>query len=619
MTKIDRLSALTIKTNIVVQSLLDEDLIAQEKDLILLKNLRSRSQTIQKINFSSLPYEQIRLTFGHLSYEDFKRRYDAELLKKITPEEAIHYQALPVKLSDDNLRIISSASNREATEAFFKERFQVKKIEELEVTFQEIMEIVSYFYRKELLNKATYGLLEKRQELCAYYVFSKGQANAIGIALFASLIWLYFDAYSYLMVTVFILQFLFLISAGFRFLLTFGGIRNELKEVVSSEEVAALKNHELPIYSVMIPLYKEPEMIANLLRYLKRMDYPQDKMDVMLLLEEDDKITINAARQAGLPTNWQLVIIPTSLPKTKPKACNYGLQLARGKYLTIYDAEDIPDPDQLKKAIIALNKLGENGLCVQAALNYFNMHENFITSMFTLEYCYWFDYILPGLDRFKMPMPLGGTSYHFKTNRLKELKGWDPFNTTEDADLGIRTFVLNLKAGIINSTTLEEANSRYWNWIRQRSRWLKGYMQTAIVYNRSPLKMLKQLGLKNWLSFQLLIAGTPLMMLINPLIWGFFFLWLLWPREWYLVQMPEFLNYMSLTNLILGNFIAIYFNMLGVFKRKLFTLLPMALLNPFYWLFFHSVAAYKALWQLFFNPFYWEKTQHGITQFKTPE
>ena len=221
---------------------------------------------------------------------------------------------------------------------------------------------------------------------------------------------------------------------------------------------------------------------------LKKMDYPQNKLDVVLLLEEDDTETLEAAKTHAPPINWRFLRIPNSIPKTKPKACNYGLFFARGKYLTIYDAEDIPEPDQLKKAVIAFKKAGNDFICFQAALNYFNRDENFLTKMFTLEYSYWFDYLLPGLYNLKLPIPLGGTSNHFDVEKLREIGAWDPFNTTEDADLGVRAFGRGYKVGVINSTTYEEANARVKNWIRQRSRWIKGYKQTFLVQARNPIK-----------------------------------------------------------------------------------------------------------------------------------
>ncbi|MCA9764307.1 MAG: glycosyltransferase, partial [Gemmatimonadetes bacterium] len=255
--------------------------------------------------------------------------------------------------------------------------------------------------------------------------------------------------------------------------------------------------------------------------------------------------------------------------------------------------------------------------CVQAALNYYNWNENFLTRMFTLEYSFWFDYLLPGLDRLRLPIPLGGTSNHFRTAVLRELGGWDPFNVTEDADLGIRAAMHGYRVGIINSTTYEEANKRLGNWLRQRSRWIKGYMQTALVFSRDPIALVRRAGLRQALGFMLLIAGTPLIFLLQPIAIGLTIGWLVTRTQALAPIFPPWLLYLSLFNLLLGNALAIYVNMFAVFKRRLHVLVLFALFNPFYWI-LHSIAAVKALGQLFTRPYFWEKTVHGLTRHGAP-
>ena len=234
--------------------------------------------------------------------------------------------------------------------------------------------------------------------------------------------------------------------------------------------------------------------------------------------------------------------------------------------------------------------------------------------MFTLEYSYWFDYLLPGLETLDLPIPLGGTSNHFRTDRLRELGGWDPFNVTEDADLGIRASQRGYTVGVINSTTYEEANCQLKNWIRQRSRWIKGYMQTWLVYNRHPWKYLKQLGLKSWLAYQFLIGGTVVTFLISPVLWVLLIYWSVTRAYWLESLFPGWVLYISLFNLSISNALGLYLNMVAVFRRRYYELLLYALLNPIYWQ-LHSIAAYMALWQLFVKPFYWEKTIHGLSKF----
>ncbi|NJL57694.1 glycosyltransferase, partial [bacterium] len=211
------------------------------------------------------------------------------------------------------------------------------------------------------------------------------------------------------------------------------------------------------------------------------------------------------------------------------------------------------------------------------------------------------------LDQLGLPIPLGGTSNHFRMVALRKLGAWDPFNVTEDADLGIRAAANGYTVGVINSTTYEEANKAVGNWIRQRSRWIKGYMQTWLVHNRHPLRLLRQIGLKDWLGFQLLIGGTAWVFLINPLMWGLFALWVVFQPGWMRLLFHDWVWLLALLSLIVGNGTAIALNILAVWgrrgNRKLFWY---ALSNPLYW-FLHSIAAYKGLWQLIRKPFYWEK------------
>jgi hypothetical protein len=273
---------------------------------------------------------------------------------------------------------------------------------------------------------------------------------------------------------------------------------------VSRTEITALADADLPVYTILVPMYREPEVADKIMAAVTALDYPQDKLDVKLLLEEDDDLTRKkvAAVMAGMPLCVEVIVcpaVPKGQPKTKPRACNWGLDRARGEYLVIYDAEDRPEPDQLKKAVATFRKLKAAGkkrvVCLQAKLNYFNADQNYLTRFFTLEYTNWFDLFLPGLHAFRTPIPLGGTSNHFHTQILRSVGGWDSFNVTEDCDLGIRLARLGYGTEILDSTTWEEANSRAGNWLRQRSRWIKGYLQTHLVHSR-----------ESWFAW-LLLAG----------------------------------------------------------------------------------------------------------------
>jgi cellulose synthase/poly-beta-1,6-N-acetylglucosamine synthase-like glycosyltransferase/glycosyltransferase involved in cell wall biosynthesis/O-antigen/teichoic acid export membrane protein len=386
------------------------------------------------------------------------------------------------------------------------------------------------------------------------------------------------------------------------------------KEISSTEEeINSLDDKELPVYTILCPLYKEAQIIPQFVDAIDKLSWPKEKLDVILLLEEDDKDTIEKASRMNLPSFVRTLVVPHSIPKTKPKACNYGLAHAKGEYLVIYDAEDIPDPLQLKKAFLGFKKVDENVICLQAKLNYYNPHQNLLTRFFTAEYSLWFDITLPGLQSVNTALPLGGTSNHFKTKNLIEVEGWDPFNVTEDADLGVRLFKKGYKTAMIDSVTLEEANSKVGNWFRQRSRWIKGYMQTYLVHTRGHKSSVKKQALHS-LIFQLVVGGKIAFVLINPLLWvatfAYFALYsFVGPQIERLY--PSIVFYMAVTSLVLGNFLFLYYYMIGLAKRGQWNLIKFVYLIPIYWLML-SISAAIAFYQLLFKPHYWEKTVHGL-------
>jgi glycosyltransferase XagB len=367
---------------------------------------------------------------------------------------------------------------------------------------------------------------------------------------------------------------------------------------------------ELPLYTILIPAYREANVISDVLMHIRRLDYPLSKLQVILLLEADDVETIEAAKGTRTPDFMRIVVMPEGEPRTKPRALNVGLRLARGEFLVIYDAEDQPEPNQLRDVVAKFRDGGEDLCCVQARLNYYNEDQNFITRMFTLEYCLWFDYLLPGLERLKMPIPLGGTSNHFKVAVLRELGGWDSWNVTEDADLGIRAAGLGYRVGTIESTTWEEACPAWWPWIRQRTRWIKGFMVTTIVHTRSLRGLYRGTGWRGVATLFLFIAGTPAAFLLNPIVvltglYGLFALPL--PNFRLIGYLPE----ISTFSLVVGTSTMVALTAASARRRRRWSIIGYSVLNPFYWL-LHSTAAWRALFQLVRNPSDWEKTPHGL-------
>jgi glycosyltransferase XagB len=373
----------------------------------------------------------------------------------------------------------------------------------------------------------------------------------------------------------------------------------------------ALADTDLPSYTVLVPLFGEADVVEALLTHLSRLDYPADRLEVLLLCETDDGATLATLRSLPLPDNFRVVVCAPGQPRTKPRACNIGLAEAQGQHIVIYDAEDRPELDQLRKAAGMFATSPETTTCLQARLDYHNHDHNWLTRFFTLEYNFWFDLLLPALVRRDLPIPLGGTSNHFRTGVLRDLGGWDPYNVTEDADLGLHLYVAGYRTQMLASVTQEEACARLRPWIRQRTRWLKGYLQTWAVGARSNA-VWRRGGWRGGLTMHLLLGGTPIVNVINPLFWGGNIYYAVTRDHRMLALFPRPLLYASVFVFLTGNFLFVYTNFLGLVHRERWHLLSAVLLTPFYWLLM-SVAAARAFGQLVTRPHIWEKTPHGLT------
>ncbi|MEI6264103.1 MAG: glycosyltransferase family 2 protein [Sphingobacteriia bacterium] len=520
---------------------------------------------------------------------------------------------LPLKEDNKGVLIVAAADPLDEKLLGFLEIKFDKKVSLVAASDLDITWMINKLRGEYYVKEAVFSLMRKDPMSSGIITFTDAQLIAIFgfIGVFFLFLTLYFIN-AFIFFNLFFSCF-FLFAIVFKLYIALKGSRYELHQAVTKEEVRAVVNSTLPVYTILLPVYKEDKLIRKLIWNLRSLDYPRGKLDVKLLIEEDDDKTLNAVRNLDFPANFETIVVPYHLPKTKPKACNYGLFFCKGKYLTIYDAEDVPDSDQLKKVVCLFRKLPKDYIVLQGALNYFNKNENLLTRMFTLEYSYWFDYMLPGLQSLDVPIPLGGTSNHFKLDKLLELGGWDPFNVTEDADLGVRVFEKRYKVGVVNSTTFEEANNEPFNWIRQRSRWIKGYMQTTLVHMRNPARLVQKIGWKGFFGFNFFVGLTPITFLIYPVLLSFFVIYLIFDLKVARVLFPDWVLYISIFNFVAGNTLMIYVNMLAVFKRRYYELILFALFNPLYWL-MHSISAYKGLWQLVYNPFYWEKTNHGLTK-----
>ena len=540
---------------------------------------------------------------------------DETLVRCFDPEALLGEGWLPVGRAEEQLLI---ATCEPPTEAFLERlRGHVGAPETLvlrSTTPLDIERTVARCFEEHIVQRSTGELLFRRPELSAAGGFSRGQKLWVLALSLATIVGFVLGWQFTLSLVVALANVAFLGAVGFKLVACLvGSIAGPRGDWEPAHARAERDDRRLPDYTVLVPVYREANVIGSLMRNLAALDYPSEKLEILVLLEADDEETIRAARAARPPSTVRLVVVPDAQPKTKPKACNVGLFLARGDLLVIYDAEDRPEPRQLRKAVAAFEHAGERTVCVQARLRYWNASTNLLTRMFALEYGYWFGIMLPGLDRLGLPIPLGGTSNHFRTDALRKLVGWDPHNVTEDADLGLRAAVEGYRVGVIDSDTDEEACSELRPWIRQRTRWIKGYMQTALVHTRSPRRLVAQVGVRDALGFLLLIAGTPLTFLLAPVMW-------VGTAAWYafgephlpLVDSGAFWT-IALVNLLIGNGIMIVLNLLGAIRGHGWRSAPFALFNPFYWV-LHSIAAWRALVQLLHKPFYWEKTPHGLGQ-----
>lgn len=376
-----------------------------------------------------------------------------------------------------------------------------------------------------------------------------------------------------------------------------------------------IPDEDLPLYTVLVPLYREPASLPALIEALARLDYPEAKLDIKFLIETDDAETADALRARWLPAHFSVVTVPEGGPRTKPRALNAGLALARGALLTVFDAEDRPDPGQLRAAVHAFVHGPDNLACVQARLVIDNLSDTWLTRIFALEYAGLFDALLPALSRARLLFPLGGTSNHFRTAVLDRIGGWDAWNVTEDADLGLRLARLGYAAEMISSSTYEEAPNTLRPWLRQRTRWLKGYMMTWTVHMRRPLRLYRELGLTGFLAFHAFIGGVPVSALILPV---FLFgvakdiasgVWLVPADAWH--HIPPYAVHGF--NLVLGFGTAMALAAIGADRRRLKGLALWIPTVPAYWL-LGSLAAWRATGQLLRHPFKWEKTEHGLAR-----
>jgi glycosyltransferase XagB len=367
--------------------------------------------------------------------------------------------------------------------------------------------------------------------------------------------------------------------------------------------VRPLADQQLPSYTVLVPAYQEEEVIGDLVHCLADLDYPTDRLEVLLLVERRDTATQQAVKDADPPPHMRIVQLPPGTPQTKPRSCNAGLLLARGELLVIFDAEDRPERDQLRRAAEKFAAHGDDLACVQATLLQANGHANVFTACNAMEYALRYRLTVPGLAAMGAAFPLGGTSNHFRTKILRQLGGWDAWNVSEDADLGMRCRALGYRTDVVDTVTYGEAPDTFRGWLGQHTRWHKGYLLTALVHTRRPLKTLQRFGPRSLLALMVTVLGTPLLLLLQPIV--------------LLLAAAQLLGHRGSTSaLVVDPVIVVVLQLSAIFVMLLTALLAcpgprnthlkaIAVYPVLHW-----IAGWRALWQLLRAPFLWEKTGH---------
>lgn len=373
----------------------------------------------------------------------------------------------------------------------------------------------------------------------------------------------------------------------------------------------------MPRVSVLVPLLHEKEIAGQLIARLNRLTYPKSLLNIVLVLEAGDDTTRATLARTDLPDWMSVIEVPSHGDlMTKPRALNYALDFCKGSIVGVWDAEDWPEADQIERVVTRFNEAPENVACLQGVLDYYNPRANWISRCFAIEYATWWRVMLPGVARLGLVLPLGGTTLFFRRDILEKLGGWDAHNVTEDADLGLRLARHGYVTELVPTTTFEEANCRPWRWVRQRSRWLKGFLVTYCVHMRDPVRLLRDLGLKRFIGVQAMFLATFSQFACAPLLWSF---WLSFFGVTHPVTgtLGEGVFFALIALFILSEITNLAMNAAAVSGRSHRHLLPYV---PTMMLYFTlgALAAYKALWEMIRAPFFWDKTQHGLSRDTDP-
>ena len=377
---------------------------------------------------------------------------------------------------------------------------------------------------------------------------------------------------------------------------------------------ARLPDHRLPNYSIIVALYREAGSVAPLIEALEALDYPREKLDIILVVEPNDLPTRAAIARLGARPHLRMLIAPAVAPQTKPKALNWALPFARGSFTAVFDAEDRPEPGQLRAALNVFRSHGHELACAQASLCIDNETRSLLSRMFAVEYAGHFDVMLPGMTALGLPLPLGGSSNHFRTAVLRQAGSWDAYNVTEDADLGFRFSRMGYRSVSFPSTTFEEAPLHLDAWLRQRSRWMKGWLQTWCVHMRRPMLLWREAGGRAFLTLNIVAGGNVLTALAYPVMLYAVLEHLATGMSESPIGLVPTLHIAAFAAACLSS---VALGLTGLSRRRRLRDGLILWLTPIYWICL-SAAAWRAVGQYVWNPHYWEKTEHGLAARRQP-
>jgi cellulose synthase/poly-beta-1,6-N-acetylglucosamine synthase-like glycosyltransferase len=524
-------------------------------------------------------------------------------------QEYIEKNYIPFDVKEKVIYIATTETN-EDFEKFLTEKYKSYKL--FITSPYDIAWALQKRFSKEYTHSSSEGLFETQPELSSKKIMVGLVPKILFLLICIFLIYIIINP-NLLYILLFLVNIVFFLSIISKLLFFVTGVIET--KITKQQNKLDIEDSQLPIYSILVPLFKEKKQtISSLINALTNLDYPKEKLDIKLVCEDIDLETIQTIKSLKPPANFQIIKVPDTYPRTKPKACNYALNFCKGEFITIYDAEDRPEASQLKKVLSVFYQNQNSGysnlVCVQARLNFYNRNENILTKLFAIEYASLFDYILKGLKKLNIPIPLGGTSNHFRVNVLKSLYAWDPYNVTEDADVGIRLALAGMKTELVDSITLEEAPLNINSWINQRSRWIKGYFQTFFVHIKQTKRLYKNHGLASLFGF-IMFVGVP----------GFIYLAtipvIILTTIDYLFsssQMSLYLIQFCFLNLVLTLFSNFFISFYIIISRNCFKMLDAAIIFPIYWM-LHCIASYQSLYQLIKKPHHWNKTEHGVSKY----